>query len=37
MVPLETAAWGDAFGMLKDRFGITWLVNIAGTGAPQAG
>ena len=28
-VPLETAAWGDAFGMLKDRFGITWLVNIA--------
>jgi len=26
---LTTAAWGDAFGMLRDRFGITWRVNIA--------
>lgn len=31
--PLEKAAWGDSFGMLKDRFGISWLVNIAGTSA----
>jgi PhnB protein len=28
--PLEKAAWGDWFGMLKDRFGIDWLVNISG-------
>ncbi|WP_308797259.1 VOC family protein [Agromyces silvae] len=28
--PLEVAPWGDAFGMLVDRFGISWLVNIAG-------
>ncbi|TPW98690.1 VOC family protein, partial [Schumannella luteola] len=32
-VPLETAPWGDAFGMLVDRFGIAWLVNIS---APSA-
>ncbi|WP_448006057.1 VOC family protein [Agromyces bauzanensis] len=29
--PLETAPWGDAFGMLVDRFGVSWVVNIAGT------
>lgn len=29
-VPLETAPWGDAFGMCVDKFGIAWLVNIAG-------
>jgi PhnB protein len=28
--PLEVASWGDAFGMLVDRFGVSWLVNIAG-------
>lgn len=33
-VPLTTAPWGDTFGMLTDRFGVTWLVNIAG-GSPQ--
>lgn len=27
--PLEVAPWGDAFGMLVDRFGISWLVNIS--------
>lgn len=32
-VPLETAPWGDTFGMLADRFGIEWLVNIAGAAA----
>jgi PhnB protein len=31
--PLMAAPWGDYFGMLKDPFGITWLVNIAGAGA----
>lgn len=31
-MPLEVAPWGDAFGMLTDRFGIDWMVNIAGPG-----
>jgi PhnB protein len=26
--PLEKESWGDEFGMLKDKFGITWMVNI---------
>ncbi len=29
LAPLELAPWGDKFGMLTDRFGVTWLVNIA--------
>lgn len=29
-MPLEKAMWGDTFGMCIDRFGINWLVNIAG-------
>ncbi|MFG2825333.1 VOC family protein [Kitasatospora sp. NPDC048365] len=32
-VPLEKQMWGDVFGMCVDRFGITWMVNIAGTPA----
>jgi PhnB protein len=28
--PLRTAPWGDKFGMLTDRFGILWMVNVAG-------
>ncbi|WP_420123957.1 VOC family protein [Nakamurella sp.] len=32
-VPLEKAPWGDYFGMLVDRFGVNWLVNIAGGGS----
>jgi PhnB protein len=28
--PLTQAPWGDIFGMLIDKFEITWLVNIAG-------
>nr|WP_281374785.1 VOC family protein [Nocardioides soli] len=30
-MPLEKAPWGDWFGDLTDRFGVSWLVNIAGT------
>jgi PhnB protein len=30
-VPLEKAPWGDEFGQVKDRFGVNWLVNIAGS------
>jgi PhnB protein len=29
--PLTTAPWGDTFGMVLDRFGVTWLINIAAT------
>ena len=29
-LPLEKQMWGDVFGMLTDRFGVTWMVNIAG-------
>jgi len=28
--PLAKQMWGDEFGQCKDRFGISWLVNIAG-------
>jgi len=27
--PLVAAPWGDEFGMLTDKFGIAWMVNIA--------
>lgn len=30
VMPLEKAPWGDTFGMVTDRFGINWMVNIAG-------
>lgn len=30
-MPLEKAPWGDTFGMCIDKFGVSWLVNIAGT------
>lgn len=29
-VPLEVAPWGDRFGMCTDKFGVAWLINIAG-------
>jgi PhnB protein len=29
-MPLEKAPWGDTFGMLTDKFGVNWMVNIAG-------
>ncbi|UOE42795.1 VOC family protein [Agromyces larvae] len=31
--PLEVAPWGDAFGILVDRYGVGWMVNIAGAAA----
>jgi PhnB protein len=31
-IPLEKQMWGDEFGMCVDRFGTSWMVNIA---APQ--
>jgi PhnB protein len=32
-MPLEKQMWGDEFGMLTDRFGMQWMVNIAGSAA----
>jgi PhnB protein len=32
-VPLEPQMWGDEFGMCIDRYGVTWMVNIAATGS----
>jgi PhnB protein len=32
-MPLDPAPWGDTFGMCIDKFGVNWLVNIAGTAA----
>ena len=32
LLPLSVAPWGDAFGMCIDKFGISWMVNIAGQG-----
>jgi PhnB protein len=29
IMPLENAPWGDKFGMVTDKYGIQWLVNIA--------
>jgi PhnB protein len=31
--PLTTSPWGDRFGMLTDRFGVHWMVNISGASA----
>jgi PhnB protein len=30
VVPMEKQMWGDEFGQCVDKFGIGWLVNIAG-------
>ena len=27
--PLGPAAWGPAYGMLTDRFGVTWILDVA--------
>jgi PhnB protein len=28
-MPLEKAPWGDTFGMLTDKFGVEWMLNIS--------
>ncbi|MBG6213799.1 PhnB protein [Cryobacterium sp. CAN_C3] len=30
-MPLSKAPWGDSFGMVTDKFGTAWMINIAGT------
>ena len=27
-MPLEKQMWGDVFGMVSDKYGVTWMVNI---------
>ena len=27
--PFREAPWGDTFGMLKDRFGVQWMVSLS--------
>ncbi|MEV5888517.1 VOC family protein [Nonomuraea fuscirosea] len=29
--PLEPSPWAPLYGMLKDRFGVVWAVNVAST------
>lgn len=29
IIPLAPQPWGDEFGMVQDKFGIRWMVNIA--------
>jgi PhnB protein len=31
VMPLDKAPWGDTFGMCVDKYGTTWMVNIAGS------
>jgi PhnB protein len=28
-MPLQKQVWGDEFGMVTDKFGVSWLVNIS--------
>lgn len=34
-MPLAKQFWGDTFGMLTDKFGIHWMVNISSGEAQQ--
>ena len=36
-MPLEQLPRGDYFGQLTDKFGVDWMVNITGAGAPAEG
>lgn len=33
-LPLEKSPWNDYFGMVTDRFGVQWMVNINGSTNP---
>ena len=33
---LTPAPWGDTFGQLTDKYGVAWLVNIAGQPSEQS-
>lgn len=29
-MPLEKQVWGDLYGLVMDKFGLEWMVNISG-------
>ena len=31
-MPLEQQVWGDEFGLVKDRYGIEWMISIPAEG-----
>ena len=33
-MPMEKQMWGDIFGMVKDRYGVTWMVDVVAADAP---
>jgi PhnB protein len=35
-LPLARQVWGDSFGMLTDKFGVHWMVNISSADAAVA-
>ncbi|MET7597751.1 VOC family protein [Streptomyces sp. NPDC004082] len=35
LLPLDRAQWAPLYGMLRDRFGVTWVVDVAR--APEEG
>lgn len=35
-MPLEMQRWGDEFAMLTDKYGVGWIVDIAGEAAGAA-
>jgi PhnB protein len=35
-MPLEKTFWTSKFGMLQDRFGVTWMVSIEHKAGPGA-
>ncbi|WP_075794871.1 VOC family protein [Massilia putida] len=34
-IPLRATAWADGFGAVVDRYGVHWMIEFAGTRAPQ--
>jgi PhnB protein len=35
-MPLGAAFWSPRFGMVTDRFGVAWMLMVAGAPAPDA-
>lgn len=35
VVPLAKSGWSPLYGMLKDRFGVTWVIDVAAEYKPQ--
>ena len=35
LVPLEKTFWAERFGMVVDRFGISWMINCEAADQPS--